>query len=274
MKKQKDRKKYNISKLDALYWISFFVGIVFTFTGIVFWIVLALVLNQGIDNIDSKTYSIYYYLSIVAVTIGLGMVTIGFSLRGAQNRKTDKSDDLKKNTVNVLKEYNQITSTPNSLYVKEVLNDFAKEWSLDTIESTFVEDPSTYFDKYLQLINTPKNDAKEASYDFASSLIDICKKNCLYFAKDEIPDSDDAYIIRFLSCCAEILKKFEALCYEYCNERVTLKVFESDVLVDIKKYLLRGYIVVNYYHIESELTYLRLSLLKEKNKDNIILEEE
>lgn len=277
MENLKNRKKRKFSFLSVLFYLTLLLGVVWILAGVVFWFLLAFVLKQGYDNLDSSKYSVYYYLSIVAVTIGIGNITIGFSIRGSQNRKTDKSDDLKNNTLEALESYNAITGSSDALFVKEVLSDFAEEWSLDAIGPTFVDDPNTYYDKYYQLITTPKAPASSNTtlpsnkYNFVDSLVNYCK-NYDFYLKDK-PKDDTEYLMYFVKACAKLLKQFEPICYQYCNDRVTKRIFELDILHGIKEFLLRGYIVVNYYNLESDLTYLRVSLLKEKNKANILLEE-
>ena len=277
MEKEKNKKKSSINVLNVLAHTFLWVGGVWILCGIVFWFILAVQLKGDFQALDSNQYSIFYYLSIVAVTIGLGLITISFSIRGIQNRRTDKSDDFKQNTKIVLKSFNEITSSNEALYVKEVLEGFSTEWDLDNIEESFVENPAEYLNKYFSHLKNHRKAQKQAknsnssNNQFVDSLLNYCKDADYYFHVK--PTSDDEYLISFLKSCSKLLKQFEDICYEYCNDRVSKRLFEQEILPVVKKVLLRGYVVVNYYNLESELTYVRLSLLKEKNKANILLEE-
>lgn len=254
------------SWLGRLIIVTIIFGVLFLLTGIALWIVLTQLLKYGYLSLDSAEYSIFYYSSIVAVTIGLGLFTFGFSISSYLHYRKDKGDDLKNQTFECLEKYSKITSSIQYNFVDDVIHDLDSIYNFSLIKSNYLNDPNSYYFSYLTLINTPNSTGKS----FTKNLIDIIKTNISFINLNLNITKENDYLNFFVAHYLNVIRNLEPLCYEYVDYRVVDDVFASEIMPRVINMFLNGYLFVELAEILDELQFIRFSIRKYYELDNII----
>lgn len=125
------------SRLAKLKRRSIIFSFVFLIFGFAFLVVLLVAIPLKEFCSFFNDYSIYYYIAIVAVTIGFGLLTLSFSLGNEMHQNDENNEKEKKDIEEITKDFAAISKSKEYLVTKLIISECSSLHGLDKIRSEY-----------------------------------------------------------------------------------------------------------------------------------------
>ena len=195
------------------------------------------------------------------ITIGIGLLTIAFSVKQHTNHLSRLGKEYRIQTNNAFKLYTETLATDDYLFIEKVIGDVFVDYSNDfkeLIKDFFNNeyDTSKFFDKF-NLINKEK---------IKIEIYEICFSRLNYLKLENQEINSELLIDIFESRFKKVMFSFEDICQRFIQMNINEDVFTNSIYPTISDLFLSSLYFIYLFELEEDLlnmTYCILQLEKD-----------
>lgn len=207
-------------------------------------------------------------LSIILITLGLGILSLVFSIRGMIRDNADINRKNSENTEKALKDFHDLVSLPDYLFVKTIIDEFSSNNNYSDLMNECVKSFKNTSNIRFALKKFYVNLGKKRFGDkLSKDILEIISKNKTYVSKNDLNNDDDLFSMFEISL-RRVLFGFEDLAYQYVNAKNDNEVFKASILPTIREIYLKSIVLADLFGLTNDLIYTAFAITFFENEND------